>query len=418
MNYSSRVTARQFIYIILFTIFLFLCYFNESNSILKYTDEISTIIVIFLGTYRIIKTGGKINKDVARIIMLMFFVIIVGFLGNSISKVDRSVSVMFLDLFNCLKVFAMYAFATNLLISEHDWNVIITKLGRIVQIIVYVAFICAILNQITDISMSSEVRYGIKGFKFIFLNEGTLSTVCYTYLMILTLALKDANPKRKRSIGVSIILTIIIWVSTLRSRSIAFALFYCLIFYYYVLRNPNNSKKNRVRLWQTALVGIGLIAMSASTFEKYFTNTRMARYQLLFGSLNLAKQYFPIGAGFGTYGTYIAQQYYSPLYWTLGFDKIWGMSIDMRDLLTDSCWPAILGQFGLVGVVFYSLMLFFILRQICKVSRSDKYYYVTALFFVIITLGASAATSTFFHFMTVGQMLLMGLLVSKEKNKT
>lgn len=418
MNSSNGITVKQLIYIILFTIFLFLCYFNESNSILKYTDEISTIIVVFLGAYRIIKTGGKINKDVARVIMLMFFVIFVGFFGNTLSKVDRSVSIMFLDLFNCLKVFAIYAFSSNLSIREHDWNVIITKLGRIVQIIVYVAFICALLNQITDISMSSEVRYGIKGFKFIFLNEGTLSTVCYTYLMILTLALKEANPKRKRSIGVSIILTLIIWVSTLRSRSIAFALFYCMIFFYFILRNPNNSKKNRVRLWQTALVGIGLVAISASTFEKYFTNTRMARYQLLFGSLNLAKKYFPIGAGFGTYGTYIAQQYYSPLYWTLGFDKIWGMSIDMRDLLTDSCWPAILGQFGLVGVVLYSVMLFLIMRQICKVARSDKYYYVTALFFVIITLGASTATSTLFHFMTVGQMLLMGLLVSKEKNKT
>lgn len=412
-----RKTVKQCFYIIILTLFLFMCYINEKGGVLKYTDELTSIFVLVAGGYRILNSGGKVKKITLKLVALMLGIILIGLLGNLISNVERSKLIIVLDMFNCLKVFVTFAFAMNLKVTEDDWHNIITSVACIVQITIVIAFICGLINQVANIGMSDEIRYGIKGFKFIFLNEGTLSTACYTYIIFLTFAMPEYIKKIDRRINmVVIVLTLLIMISTLRTRAFAFAIFYVFIYYYYIMKNKSENKKNRIRMWQVILGIVSLSAVSAPTLEKYFTNTRMARYQLLHGALELSSKYFPIGTGFCTYGTYMAQQYYSPLYRQLGFNQIWGMSESMRDLLTDSCWPAVLGQFGIIGVILYSIMLSVILLYIYRIAKQNRYYYTTVLFFIVITVGASVATATFFHFMTVGQMLILGIFVSKENN--
>lgn len=415
---TFKITFKQLALIIVFILFQFLCYFSENDSVLKYTDELLTILAAGTCFVKVIRRG-RIKRLSSQIWILICLVIITGLIGNSKSEVDRSTIIILYDVLGCTKMFIMFAATLNTKISQKDWSVVITSVAKIVRITVIIAFVLMLFNFIGDFGMRDDFRYGIHGFRFIFINAGTLSTVCYGYIIVLTLVIPDLKSQRQMRFNyLCIVLTLIVWLSTLRTRAFVFTLFYCLVLYYFVLRrNKTDDKKskNRIRIWQVIISLAGILTLSANTFEKYFTNTRMARYQLLHGSIELFIKFFPIGAGFGTYGTNIAKEYYSPLYHNLGFGFIWGMSESMRDLLTDSCWPAILGQFGLIGVILYIVLLYKVLTYIYRFSRNNKYYFVVGLFFIVITVGSSVATSTFFHYETVGQILMLTFLCEKER---
>lgn len=88
----------------------------------------------------------------------------------------------------------------------------------------------------------------------------------------------------------------------------------------------------------------------------FFGETESARSMLVTGSLEIASREFPLGAGFGRYGSYIAAVEYSPEYvargWTwhygLGEAEEWGR------YLTDTQWPAFLGETGWLGTLLYA----------------------------------------------------------------
>ena len=68
-------------------------------------------------------------------------------------------------------------------------------------------------------------------------------------------------------------------------------------------------------------------------------------------SLTIAGQLFPLGSGFATFGTYMSGEYYSPLYYEYGLNTVWGLWPSNPTFVSDSFWPAILAQFGFIGLV-------------------------------------------------------------------
>ncbi|GAA1944268.1 hypothetical protein GCM10009776_02560 [Microbacterium deminutum] len=78
-----------------------------------------------------------------------------------------------------------------------------------------------------------------------------------------------------------------------------------------------------------------------------------ARSRLTAGGWQIASNYFPLGVGFGRYGSATAADYYSPEYTKLGFDGIYGIGSgpEMGKYLNDTQWPALLGETGWLGTV-------------------------------------------------------------------
>lgn len=76
-----------------------------------------------------------------------------------------------------------------------------------------------------------------------------------------------------------------------------------------------------------------------------------ARYQLLINSFKVIKDHFPIGSGFGTYASYYSGKYYSPIYSSYGLTGIYGLTRDNTSFISDSFWPMVFAQTGLIGTV-------------------------------------------------------------------
>ena len=70
-------------------------------------------------------------------------------------------------------------------------------------------------------------------------------------------------------------------------------------------------------------------------------------------SVDVARDYFPLGAGLGRYGSPMSRVDFSPLYAHYGLDRIWGLTPDYDAFITDTFWPHILGEIGVFGLIGY-----------------------------------------------------------------
>lgn len=96
-------------------------------------------------------------------------------------------------------------------------------------------------------------------------------------------------------------------------------------------------------------------------FNAYFVegldNDSIARNLLYIKSLDVLKDFFPFGSGFGTYGVDATKVYYSPLYYKYGLSNIWGLSENYDSFIADTYFPVIIAQFGLLGIfLFYKFL--------------------------------------------------------------
>lgn len=83
-------------------------------------------------------------------------------------------------------------------------------------------------------------------------------------------------------------------------------------------------------------------------------NNPRARIALYVGSVRIALDEVPLGGGLGRYGSWMSRQNYSPLYEEYGLSTIRGLRPHNPSAATDTFWPQILGEMGLVALVAYA----------------------------------------------------------------
>jgi hypothetical protein len=130
------------------------------------------------------------------------------------------------------------------------------------------------------------------------------------------------------------------------------------------------------------VVIVGADAITATvdlTYNEYLVNPdAVARVRLTVDAPQVALQHFPFGAGFGRFGSAIARQNYSPEYYALGYPGVWGLgpTAESGKFLTDTFWPAIMGEAGFLGFVLYAAGLVAIARKFfgeSRVGQSDSW---------------------------------------------
>jgi hypothetical protein len=94
------------------------------------------------------------------------------------------------------------------------------------------------------------------------------------------------------------------------------------------------------------------------------TENTQARVALYETSILVGRDYFPLGAGLGRYGTWLSREHYSPLYEQYNLSEIRGLGPARPEddgrlarvaapSATDTFWPAILGEMGVIGFIAY-----------------------------------------------------------------
>lgn len=111
----------------------------------------------------------------------------------------------------------------------------------------------------------------------------------------------------------------------------------------------------RILVITTVALAIAVVAgavfsgLVQNTISGYITNWETSPRALLYlGGVEVANTYFPWGAGFGRFGSYLAADEYSPEYVRLGYPLIQVM-VPGSPYLSDTQWPAIVGEAGWLG---------------------------------------------------------------------
>ncbi len=148
-----------------------------------------------------------------------------------------------------------------------------------------------------------------------------------------------------------------------------------------------------------------LAAVVNETYQEYFdpnAATSAARTVLTVGSFDVAADHFPLGAGFGRYGSATAAENYSPEYVARGFDDVWGLgrSAEEGRFLTDTEWPAIIGESGFLGTIAFVAGLIAIYLAARRLWRSSqpphqRWIGLVTIGWLVACLVQSVATVTF-----------------------
>ena len=140
-----------------------------------------------------------------------------------------------------------------------------------------------------------------------------------------------------------------------------------------------------------------------STYQDYVSNTTPeARTVLTVDSVKVASGYFPLGAGFGRFGSAGAAENYSPEYVAHGYQYVWGLGPTEEEgrFLTDTEWPAILGETGFFGAAAFALGLLAVYRAGRELWRAPRTAMVrwaglTSAAWIVASVVQSVATVTF-----------------------
>jgi hypothetical protein len=177
----------------------------------------------------------------------------------------------------------------------------------------------------------------------------------------------------------------------------------------------------------SSIVG-GIIDRQVTTY----TTTEPPRNRLLRTSLLVARDHFPLGAGFGRFGSAaaVAPYPYSPVYDDYGFWNVPGLSRDKPDFLRDTSWPAVIGETGFAGWLFYAggplALIITMLRRARNFDQDERTQFVAlaALVTLVALLFDSAGRPALFDAFTVlsvglfvGPALAMGSLPRAVPNR-
>jgi hypothetical protein len=152
------------------------------------------------------------------------------------------------------------------------------------------------------------------------------------------------------------------------------------------------------------VVLIGPLSSVASlTYDDYIVGAdTSARTLLTRDSFSIALERFPFGAGFGRFGSETAASHYSPEYVARGYPAIWGLGTTPQtgQFLTDTEWPAIVGETGLLGAGAFVLGLLSAYRRGHRLWRSTapplmKWVGLLATGWIVAYLVESVAVPVF-----------------------
>lgn len=346
-------------------------------SILKYTDEIIEIFCLFYLLYTL-----QIKENFYFLIGILC-IFIIGIIGNLFSRYDRTFIMIVEDFLLILKFpiifISLMSFSNQKLTKcKHKKSInILFKFACLFTLIVFANCFYKYLTVGGRVAFLNNTYAGTAG----------LFSVLFSYIIF--------SYYRIKKIVLPIYAYLFLgmnFVTTIITQSNISILIFIIMTGYFIYERVFEPKIKGNYLLFICLFVVSALAflVSYNKLVAYFTTKNAPRYLFLSNSFSLANKYFPFGVGFGLFGSTIAERYYSPVYYDLGFNEIWGVM--PGQFLNDTFYPTILGELGYFGLLIYMLFLLSCYKNISGVKNNINFNRIVLLAFLV-----SGFTSNFFN---------------------
>lgn len=394
-------------FIILLYFFLLRDWLERKISVFGYVDEILAVLAVPIIIFIIQKNCFRIKKGAIESPTLFIHgFALMGLCGSIIYRYQPVISVALPDLLLCLK-FWLTIITGRFLFSKLDLRYYSRRLFRHIKLITWIFVVLVVFDNIFKV-FPADVRHGIRSTQ-LFYYHTTVFGSCIILLMCVLMCIKERIGKQAT---IYFLVLSLLVVSTMRTRLIGTVAVFWLIWYFIYIR----KKPFRIR---TLLIIVPIILLIGwDKIQFYFNGAsrdQSARYMLLLKSASVASDHFPIGSGFGTYGSFYSSVVYSPLYYKYGLNIVFGLTPETGGYISDSFWPMILAQTGWIGLALYILAIIMLFRRIRKLRRIDIQKYFVGIFILLYILIESTAGSAFVHPLVMPLALLLGYVFNSEE---
>ena len=186
------------------------------------------------------------------------------------------------------------------------------------------------------------------------------------------------------------------------------------LFYYLIVH-----KKMQTKIQYILYMAIPVMILAWDKIYYYYVegHGRYAKSIMTGTSLQIAKDYFPIGTGFGTFGSTYAKQVYSPVYTLYGIADNPELGIESKQYLTDLFWPILFGETGVIGTLLYVGLIVLLFIQIQRVFYYNKRKYFLLIYMFVFMLMTTFTEAGFMQPMVMVFAFVMGIVLEEYEEK-
>ena len=375
------------------TLFLFQTLLENYIYSTSYLDE--ALAALFMGVFALyLLIDMEIRSDDLIICVMVVLTAAAGLYGNMRFGIQENRTAILLDIVSHFKFAAIYlGTAAVVRVRRINWRAVIRVPAMLAKIYMTVLFSFGVLNLLADIGMHAEYRYGLRTYAFIF---GTPGIVTNTVLYIMMLLLMESAVCGDRSNRWFLLMAIATLLFVVKSRSLILAAAAALLYESFLIEGRT------VMRYRLGGIAAAAGAIGLPQFKEYFVSGAKAvqgkapRLLFLEGGVQLFREHFPFGTGFGTFGSSSAAAYYSQLYYEMGFDKITGMQPNNTKYLNDTFWPMIFAQLGFVGTIPFVILLLMVFRGFYRAGKESGSLPIRfAVYLYIINVLVSSVQSAY-----------------------
>lgn len=398
MAKNKKITI---LYIFLLYILILQPFLQKKIEIFQYTDEVFALILFGCAIIKIIKNNKKIKVSKRNIIIIscLLAILCLGLLSNIIFGYQELKYVVadIIVFYKFYLVYFSFGFILKNRINEENGE---KTIYFHIKLITVILTILTLLNYIFEIFPSGDERYGIKANELFFGHPTALAA-----MSVFLIANAFIFGKEKQSKYYLVGVLVLLMISTLRMKAIAFAIGAIVLIIYI------NKFNKKLQLYKLLLVGILCLIISFNQIKFYFIeDNQTARGALFRTSFEIANDYFPIGTGFGTFASNFSGENYSPLYEKYGINDIWGLSAENPAFISDSFWPMIIGQFGYIGAILYMICVILIYEDIQrKYNKEKKGVYTAKILCLLYLVISSIAESAFVNPLAIPLAMILSI---------
>jgi len=379
-KFKHDMTCIELLALIAFNLLLFQPIIEIILPPFSYYDEILAVSSLLSLFFSMAMRKSRFTREMKIALCLLFAIVVIGLFENFLSGIVSDTFFILVDILACSKFFIIY-FALKSILGNTSYFV--SYMARESKVLLVLMLACLVINQFVDIGMTYEMRYGLKAFQFVFIHPThmvTLSLACMAFIY------SDASNGWKKYIGIALVLM----AMSLRSRWVALALVIVLIIIF--------VKKGSTRA-PFVVIGVGSVSAflvgQAQMSVYYGSASESARGHLMTTALSVFQNFFPLGAGFASFGSGVTKTIYSPLYYQYGLQNVYGLAPNNPSYLTDTFWPVVLAQFGFLGLIIWLLLLIMLVVDFYRLGIASGMLVLSLTMIAAILISTTASGSIF-----------------------
>ncbi len=333
---------------------------------INYVDDAFCAVVVVLFVISLF-----LKKKVFKFYFWIFLLILIGLMGNYMYDVQKNFTFALTDAFMFIKpyILLMYIIISVNSIQAQKIYRILTEISKIAIIILAVAAILSLLKLESFIGIIEGMVNSVGEFEFYTGFTGSAADIIIVCLTIIV-----SNPRNNRL--VYYVLSLIVILRTGSGLGILAIVGYAAVYFF--------MERKKKFHWYYLLIIVPLCFwVGRNEITSYLLNAEAPRYLLFYYSIITAWEYLPIGAGFATYGSSVAANQYSNLYYLYGFSNRWGMGKNDTGFLVDSYYPQIIAQTGFLGSALYGIFMYKLFFKIIMRMQNNSAKTATIYLFAI-----------------------------------